>query len=53
MERYNECVERPKAFEELGRQIQLFMKVVEAFNAKVSQTVPTQLAFTCPGSPNL
>ncbi|XP_075875756.1 heat shock 70 kDa protein 4a [Nelusetta ayraudi] len=37
VERYNESVERPKAFEELGRQIQLFMKVVEAFKAKEEQ----------------
>lgn len=33
-----EAVERPKAFEELGRQIQLFMKVIEAYKAKVTWT---------------
>ncbi|XP_067279446.1 heat shock 70 kDa protein 4a [Pseudorasbora parva] len=32
--RYVESEERPKAFEELGRQIQQYMKVVEAFKAK-------------------
>lgn len=32
--RYIEAEVRPKAFEELGRQIQLYMKVVEAFKAK-------------------
>lgn len=37
VERYNEAAERPKAFEELGRQIQLFMKIVDAFKAKVTQ----------------
>lgn len=34
-ERYIEAEERPKAFEELGRQIQLFMKIIEAYKAKV------------------
>ncbi|XP_010789398.1 heat shock 70 kDa protein 4-like [Notothenia coriiceps] len=33
-ERYMEANERPKAFEELGRQIQVYMKIVEAYNAK-------------------
>ncbi|XP_056302021.1 heat shock 70 kDa protein 4a [Danio aesculapii] len=32
--RYIEAEVRPKAFEELGRQIQLYMKVVEAYKAK-------------------
>lgn len=32
--RYVEAEVRPKAFEELGRQIQLYMKVVEAYKAK-------------------
>lgn len=35
-ERYMEANERPKAFEELGRQIQVYMKIVEAYKAKVS-----------------
>ncbi|XP_034062637.1 heat shock 70 kDa protein 4a [Gymnodraco acuticeps] len=33
-ERYVEANERPKAFEELGRQIQVYMKIVEAYKAK-------------------
>ncbi|XP_051534270.1 heat shock 70 kDa protein 4-like [Myxocyprinus asiaticus] len=32
--RYIEAEERPKAFEELGRQIQQYMKIVEAYKAK-------------------
>ncbi|KAM4748038.1 heat shock 70 kDa protein 4 [Rhinophrynus dorsalis] len=32
--RYQEYEERPKAFEELGKQIQLYMKVVHAFKNK-------------------
>ncbi|XP_074528306.1 heat shock 70 kDa protein 4a [Halichoeres trimaculatus] len=32
--RYVESVERPKAFEELGRQIQMYMKIIEAYKAK-------------------
>ncbi|XP_051536543.1 heat shock 70 kDa protein 4-like isoform X4 [Myxocyprinus asiaticus] len=34
LSRYIEAEERPKAFEELGRQIQLYMKVVVAYKAK-------------------
>ncbi|XP_051955603.1 heat shock 70 kDa protein 4-like [Xyrauchen texanus] len=34
LSRYIEADVRPKAFEELGRQIQLYMKVVEAYKAK-------------------
>uniref|UniRef100_A0A671TQF8 Heat shock protein 4a n=1 Tax=Sparus aurata TaxID=8175 RepID=A0A671TQF8_SPAAU len=30
-ERYLESEERPKAFEELGRQIQMYMKIIEAY----------------------
>uniref|UniRef100_A0AAX7V2M9 Heat shock protein 4a n=1 Tax=Astatotilapia calliptera TaxID=8154 RepID=A0AAX7V2M9_ASTCA len=30
-ERYVEAEERPKAFEELGRQIQMYMKIIEAY----------------------
>ncbi|XP_031725084.1 heat shock 70 kDa protein 4a [Anarrhichthys ocellatus] len=33
-ERYMEAEERPKAFEELGRLIQMYMKIVEAYKAK-------------------
>ncbi|XP_059208451.1 heat shock 70 kDa protein 4a [Centropristis striata] len=33
-ERYMEAEERPKAFEELGRQIQMYMKVIESYKAK-------------------
>ncbi|XP_047462877.1 heat shock 70 kDa protein 4a isoform X2 [Mugil cephalus] len=33
-ERYMEAEERPRAFEELGRQIQIYMKIVEAYKAK-------------------
>ncbi|KAM3600724.1 uncharacterized protein V6R79_001434 [Siganus canaliculatus] len=36
-DRYMEAEERPKAFEELGRQIQLYMKIVEAYKAKDEQ----------------
>lgn len=34
-ERYAEAEERPKAFEELGKQIQQYMKFVEAYKTKV------------------
>lgn len=40
MERYTEAEERPKAFEEMGRQIQQYMKFVEAYKMKVK---PVQL----------
>ncbi|XP_054481227.1 heat shock 70 kDa protein 4a [Anoplopoma fimbria] len=33
-ERYMEAEERPKAFEELGRLIQMYMKIIEAYKAK-------------------
>ncbi|XP_070769779.1 heat shock 70 kDa protein 4b isoform X2 [Enoplosus armatus] len=36
-ERYTEAEERPKAFEELGKQIQQYMKFVEAFKIKDEQ----------------
>uniref|UniRef100_A0A3B4AY19 Uncharacterized protein n=1 Tax=Periophthalmus magnuspinnatus TaxID=409849 RepID=A0A3B4AY19_9GOBI len=36
-ERYLEAEERPKAFEELGKQIQLYMKFVEAYKMKEEQ----------------
>lgn len=35
--RYLEAEERPKAFEELGRQIQLYMKIIEAYKTKDEQ----------------
>ncbi|XP_052010786.1 heat shock 70 kDa protein 4b [Xyrauchen texanus] len=33
-DRYTEFEDRPKAFEELGRQLQQFMKIVEAYKTK-------------------
>lgn len=33
-ERFMEAEERPKAFEELGRLIQMYMKIIEAYKAK-------------------
>lgn len=33
--RYIEADERPKAFDELGRQIQQYIKIIEAYKAKV------------------
>ncbi|XP_056142329.1 heat shock 70 kDa protein 4b [Lampris incognitus] len=36
-ERYMEAEERPKTFEELGKQIQQYMKVVEAYKTKEEQ----------------
>ncbi|XP_073676662.1 heat shock 70 kDa protein 4-like [Garra rufa] len=36
-ERYTEFEERPKAFEELGRQMQQYMKIVEAYKTKEEQ----------------
>uniref|UniRef100_A0A8C8K5L2 Heat shock protein 4a n=1 Tax=Oncorhynchus tshawytscha TaxID=74940 RepID=A0A8C8K5L2_ONCTS len=36
-ERYNEAEERPKAFDELGKHIQQFMKIVEAYKTKEEQ----------------
>jgi len=35
MDRYVEAEEAPKAFAELGKQVQMYMKVVDAFKAKV------------------
>ncbi|CAK6957269.1 heat shock 70 kDa protein 4a [Scomber scombrus] len=37
LERFMEAEERPRAFEELGRQIQLYMKIIEAYKAKDEQ----------------
>uniref|UniRef100_A0A3B3V1I7 Heat shock protein 4a n=1 Tax=Poecilia latipinna TaxID=48699 RepID=A0A3B3V1I7_9TELE len=36
-DKYLEAEERPKAFEELGRQIQMYMKIVESYKAKDEQ----------------
>ncbi|XP_041864601.1 heat shock 70 kDa protein 4a [Melanotaenia boesemani] len=36
-ERFTEAEERPKAFEELGRQIQMYIKIAEAYKAKDEQ----------------
>ncbi|XP_026228454.1 heat shock 70 kDa protein 4a isoform X2 [Anabas testudineus] len=36
-DRYIEAEERPNAFEELGRQIQMYMKIIEAYKAKDEQ----------------
>lgn len=36
-ERYTEFEERPKAFNELGRQLQQYMKIVEAYKTKEEQ----------------
>ncbi|XP_062846260.1 heat shock 70 kDa protein 4b [Trichomycterus rosablanca] len=36
-DRYTESEERPKAFEELGKQLQQYMKIVEAFKIKEEQ----------------
>lgn len=38
LDRYLEAEIRPKAFEELGRQIQVYMKFIEAYKAKVTDT---------------
>lgn len=38
-ERYNEAEERPKAFDELGKHIQQFMKIVEAYKTKVTSKI--------------
>ncbi|XP_061904730.1 heat shock 70 kDa protein 4a [Entelurus aequoreus] len=37
VERAMEAEERPKAFEELGRQIQMYMKIIAAYKAKDEQ----------------
>nr|UXB53299.1 heat shock protein family A member 4 [Larimichthys crocea] len=36
-ERYTEAEDRPKAFDEMGKQIQLYMKFVEAYKMKEEQ----------------
>lgn len=38
-ERYIEAEERPKAFDELGRHIQQYMKIVEAYKTKVTSKI--------------
>jgi len=36
-DRYNESEQRPRAFEELGKQIQQYMKIIEAYKTKDEQ----------------
>uniref|UniRef100_UPI003AAFA91A heat shock 70 kDa protein 4a isoform X2 n=1 Tax=Centroberyx gerrardi TaxID=166262 RepID=UPI003AAFA91A len=36
-ERFMEAEERPKAFDELGKQIQMYMKIIEAYKTKEEQ----------------
>ncbi|CAM9330362.1 unnamed protein product [Lampetra planeri] len=36
-QRFMEAEERPKAFDELGRQIQIYMKIIEAYKTKDEQ----------------
>ncbi|KAA8589022.1 hypothetical protein FQN60_010367 [Etheostoma spectabile] len=43
-ERYTEAEERPKAFEELGKQIQQYMKFVEAYKIKADVNKVDKLA---------
>ncbi|KAK7926314.1 hypothetical protein WMY93_008624 [Mugilogobius chulae] len=38
-DRFTEAEERPRAFEELGRQIQQYMKIVESYKAKDEQYI--------------
>lgn len=35
-DRHREHEDRPRAFEELGKKLQLYMKVLEAFKQKVN-----------------
>lgn len=41
--RFQESEERPKLFEELGKQIQQYMKVISSFKNKVSSVFPFSL----------
>lgn len=45
LDRYLEAEIRPKAFEELGRQIQVYMKFIEAYKAKVTDTKQKSFVF--------
>lgn len=46
LDRYMESEIRPKAFEELGRQIQVYMKFIEAYKAKVTNTEQQRTFFS-------
>lgn len=46
LDRYMESEIRPKAFEELGRQIQVYMKFIEAYKAKVTKTEQQRTFFS-------
>lgn len=46
LDRYMESEIRPKAFEELGRQIQVYMKFIEAYKAKVTDTEQQRTFFS-------
>lgn len=45
LDRYLEAEIRPKAFDELGRQIQVYMKFIEAYKAKVTDTEQQRVLF--------
>lgn len=45
LDRYMESEIRPKAFEELGRQIQVYMKFIEAYKTKVTGNGATKDLF--------
>lgn len=45
LDRYMEAEIRPKAFEELGRQIQVYMKFIEAYKAKVTNIEQQRVCF--------
>lgn len=47
LDRYMESEIRPKAFEELGRQIQVYMKFIEAYKAKVTGTEQQSTSSKC------
>lgn len=36
MERYQDAEERPKVFEKMGKLLQQYMKIVEAYKTKVT-----------------
>ncbi|XP_045140977.1 heat shock 70 kDa protein 4 [Echinops telfairi] len=46
--RFQEAEERPKLFEELGKQIQQYMKVISSFKNKVPSRVPPSLSLYSP-----
>lgn len=47
LDRYMESEIRPKAFEELGRQIQVYMKFIEAYKTKVTGTEQQRTSSKC------